>query len=386
MGRRFAGFNYVNFAAMISLIAIGTVAIWSAGHAREAIFHGMWMDHVSGAIVGLAVYFMMAFLDYRKYLPLFSLPAYVVSVAMLGLVLVVGSEVYGGKRWLWFFQPSEVAKLCTIVFMAWLFGMEDDYGWKRRFWGFALASAIAFLPAALILVEPDLGTTLALMPALAAMMLAAGVWRKGFVTVLAICALAAALLLGAVHEAEKPGQTEERRAKIERFIPLRPHQVKRVTTFLFPETDPMGAGYNYRQAITAIGSGGFSGKGIGKAETNALQYLPPSVSLNDFIFCVYAEETGYAGSLTLIGLFAALCLSGLWTAYLATDAMGRLMSLGLVTLVFAHAYVNIAMSIGLVPITGLPLPFISSGRTFLITVMAAFGLMQSVALHRKEET
>lgn len=386
MGRRLAGFNWINFVAMAMLIAIGAVAIWSAGHAREAAFHGMWKSHVSGALVALVAYFALALFDYRKYLPVFALPAYAVSVAMLVIVLFAGSEVYGGKRWLWFFQPSEIAKLCTIVFMAQLFGAGEEGDWRRRFGGFLLAGIVAGIPALLILVEPDLGTALALLPAVAAVMLGAGVWRKGFLAVAAVAAVAGALLLGAVYEAEKPGQTQERRERIERHLPLRPHQIKRVKTFLFPETDPMGAGYNYRQAVTAIGSGGFAGKGIGKAETNALQYLPPSVSLNDFIFCVYAEETGYAGCLALLGLFAALCLSGLWAAYRAADAAGRLMSLGLVTLVFAHVYVNIAMSIGLVPITGLPLPFISSGRTFLMTAVVAFGLVQSTSIHRKEDT
>ena len=389
MRRKFADFNYITFFAMLLLIATGTVAIWSAGHAREVIFHGMWLNNIQSAAVGLAVYFALALFDYRKYLPITAPFAYLAAVLMLVMVLLLGSEIYGGKRWLWFFQPSEISKLCVIAFLAQLFGRDEDDimgGWFRGFKGFLVGAILAAVPIALILIEPDLGTALVLAPAIATVLLAAGVWRKGLLTIIALGALAAALLLGAVYEAEKPGQSDVRREQIERWLPLRPHQLKRVKTFLFPDTDPTGAGYNGKQAMIAIASGGFSGKGIGKGETNALQYLPQSVSMNDFIFCVYAEETGYIGALVLLGLFAALCLSGVWTAYFASDLMGRLLSLGVVMLIFAHVYINIAMSIGLVPITGLPLPFISSGRTFLLTVMAALGLTQSVAIHREEQT
>jgi rod shape determining protein RodA len=240
------------------------------------------------------------------------------------------------------------------------------------------------VPAVLILAEPDLGTTLTLVPAAVVMMFTAGVWRKGLVVMLAAVGVAAVLVLGAVYEAEKPGVTRERREKILRYVPLKDHQVSRVKVFLFPESDLLGAGYNLRQAKISIGSGGFSGKGIGRGETNHLKYLPQAISMNDFIFCVWAEETGYVGSLALLGLFALLLLPGCFIAASAADERGRLLALGVVTLVFAHVYINIAMSIGLVPITGLPLPFISAGRTFLVTVMAGLGLTQSVAIYGRD--
>ena len=213
------------------------------------------------------------------------------------------------------------------------------------------------------------------------MLIVAGVWRKGLFTVLAMAAVGASLVLGAVWEAEKPGQSEERRAQILRCVPLKPHQVQRVKTFLFPESDPTGSGYTLRQSLIAIGSGGINGKGIGKGEANRLKYLPPSISMNDFIFCVYAEETGYVGSCAMLGLFALLCGCGAWIALRSRDACGRVLAIGITTLVFAHAYINIGMGVGLLPITGLPLPFISSGRTFLLVVMAGLGLVQSVAIH-----
>jgi rod shape determining protein RodA len=178
---------------------------------------------------------------------------------------------------------------------------------------------------------------------------------------------------------------QDRRAAILKWVPLKEHQVRRVRVFLFPDDDLTGAGYNLRQAKISIGSGGFSGKGIRKGETNHLAYLPQSISMNDFIFCVYAEETGFVGSLLLLTLFGLLLVPGAWTAVVAADGAGRLLALGVSTLVFAHVWINIAMSIGLVPITGLPLPFISSGRTFLVTVMAGLGLVQSVALYGRNK-
>ena len=382
-------FDWLMFAAMAALVAAGTVAIWSAGNARaETVFHGMWASNLATAAVGLALYFALAAVDYRRTLDFLSLPGYVASLVFLVAVLAFGTSVYGGRRWLWFFQPSEVSKLFVIALVAWLFG-------RRRvpalgipvdgFRSFLLLAAAVGAPVLLILAEPDLGTALTLVPAVAVMAFAAGVWRRGLATIAAVGGIAALLVLGAVYEAERPGVPAGRRELILRCVPLKPHQVRRVKVFLFPETDATGAGYNLRQAKISIGSGGLTGKGIGRGETNHLKYLPQAISMNDFIFCVWAEETGFVGSAALLALFAAVLACGCRAAFVSQDGRGRLLALGISTLVFAHVYVNIAMSIGLVPITGLPLPFISSGRTFLVTVMCGLGLIQSVTIHREEQ-
>ncbi len=381
-------FDYLTFVAMILLIAVGTVAIWSAGNARvEPVFHVMWVKNLVTAGLGLLLYFVLACSDYRTYLGLLAIPAYVLSLILLVAVLVFGEEQFGGRRWLWFFQPSEVSKLCVLSLLAVLFGEAESRFARIRtsFRGFLVAAVLLGLPAVLILAEPDLGTTLVLLPAGAVMVFAAGTWRRGLLTLLALGTLATLFILGAVYEAEKPGVSAERRAQILRFVPLQPHQVKRVRVFLFPGEDTMGAGYNLRQAQISIGSGGLSGKGIGKGETNHLKYLPQAISMNDFIFCVYAEETGFIGAVVLLLLFGLLLLGSCRVAFLTTDDRGCLLVLGITTLIFAHIYINIAMSVGLVPITGLPLPFISSGRTFLIVVMCGLGLIQSVSLHNDKE-
>ena len=378
-------FNWIIFVAMLALVAVGTVAIKSAGCARaEVVFHGMWVSNLVTAAVGLVLYLVIAFTDYRKYIDLAAWPMYAAALVMLVAVLLLGSTVYGGRRWLWFFQPSEVSKLCILVLFASLLGREDSRlsPLKPTFRGFLVFGALLAVPCLLILAEPDLGTTLTLVPASLLMMFVARVWRKGLVSLAILAAILAAAVLGAVYEAEKPETSPETRAAILKWLPLREHQVKRVRVFLFPDEDLMGSGYNLRQAKISIGSGGVSGKGIGKGESNHLKYLPQAISMNDFIFCVYAEETGYVGSLCLLALFGALLLPCCWIAFRTHDGRGRLIALGVPTLIFAHVYINIAMSIGLVPITGLPLPFISSGRTFLVTVMCGLGLVQSVSVHR----
>ena len=379
--RRLLRFDWLGFAAMLALVAIGTVAIWSAGNARaEAFFHVAWVRNLTTAAVGLGLYFALAAVDYRKWIGLVSLPVYALALLFLVIVLLAGSEQFGGRRWLWFFQPSEVAKIAVILLLSVLFGD----GRKSGFAGFVLAGALVGLPILLILAEPDLGTALTLLPAVLAMLLCAGVWRRGLLVLVAVGGILTLAVLGAVYEAERPGASPERRARIMRYVPLKDHQVRRVRTFLFPESDRQGAGYNLRQAKISIGSGGLTGKGIGKGETNHLKYLPPAISMNDFIFCVYAEETGFVGSVALLALFGVLLLSCCRTAFAAADGTGRILALGVATLVFAHVYINIAMSIGVLPITGLPLPFISSGRTFLIVTMCALGLVQNVSIHGKE--
>lgn len=376
-------FDWFGFAAVLALLAIGTVAIWSAGNARaEAFFHVAWIRNLTTAACGLVLYLGLAAFDYRKWIGLVSVPVYALALLFLVIVLFVGSEQFGGRRWLWFFQPSEVSKLAIILLLATLFGD----GRRSGFAGFVLAGALVGLPILLILAEPDLGTALTLVPAVLAMLLSAGVWRRGLLVLVSVGGILTLAVLGAVYEAERPGVSPERRARIMRCVPLKDHQVRRVRTFLFPESDRQGAGYNLRQAKISIGSGGLTGKGIGRGETNHLKYLPPAVSMNDFIFCVYAEETGFVGSVALLALFGILLLSCCRAAFATADGTGRLLALGVATLVFAHVYINIAMSIGVLPITGLPLPFISSGRTFLIVTMCALGLVQNVSVHGKEKS
>ncbi len=382
MLKRLLRFNWVMFLSMVALAAVGVVFIRSAGAARtvEAL-QGAWRVHAATALAGLVLYFALSLVDYRKILDLCATPGFLAALALLVAVLAFGDSVYGGKRWLWFFQPSEVAKPAVILMIANVFGRERAPSGLK---GLAVGVGLIAVPALLILAEPDLGTALALVPAALAMLLCARVCLKALLPLLGAGLLAAGLVLAAVHVAETT-ESLETRDRIYASLPLKDHQVRRLKTFVNPEADPYGGGWNLKQAKISIGSGSISGKGIGKGEQKFLGYLPPSVSMNDFIFSVLAEESGFVGSSTVIALFLALLLSGMWTALRSSDDRGRLVVVGVMTLIFVHVYINIAMSIGLVPITGLPLPFVSAGKTFLVVLLASLGIVQSVSLHREEE-
>ena len=385
MLRQILKFNWLSFLSMVALAAVGVVFIKSAGEARTvATLQDAWRLHAATALFGLIIYFTLSFVDYRKILDLCSTPYFLISLILLVAVLAFGSKVFGGKRWLLFFQPSEVAKPAVILMLAKVFGRADRPAYAYGLTGLLYGLGILALPALLIIAEPDLGTALVLVPAALTMLLCARVCLKVLVPVLLIFLLAAAGVLGAVHVAETTPDPALKE-RIYRCLPLRDHQRERLKTFLDPEADPFGGGWNLRQAKISIGSGSLTGKGIGKGEQKFLGYLPPSVSMNDFIFCVLAEETGFAGAATVLALFLVLLLSGLWTAVRSNDDRGRLVAIGVMTLVFVHVYINIAMSIGLMPITGLPLPFISAGKTFLVVLLASLGIVQSISLHREEE-
>ena len=379
--RKFLHLDWALLLSMLGLVAIGIVFIHSTGTARHvAQLHTVWRSQAFTALFGLVLYFTLAAIDYRKVLDWSALPVFAVSLVLLAVVLIVGSKVYGGRRWLWFFQPSEIGKLATIMAIAHVFGRD---GARTDFKGFLMALGMLAAPVVLILKEPDLGTALVLVPAVLAMLCAARMWMKGLATMLLAGLLVAGALLGAVAAAERQ-PTQDRKEQMFKKIPLKEHQIRRLRVFLNPELDPNGSGWNERQAKISIGSGSLYGKGVGKGEQKLLGYLPPSVSMNDFIFAVVAEETGFRGSLVTLGLFLMLLLAGVRVGAKCGDDRGRLLVIGVLTLVFCHVYVNVAMSIGLMPITGLPLPFISAGKTFLVVLMVAFGLVQSVALHPAE--
>ena len=382
MLKKLLQFNWFTFLSMAALTVIGVIFIKSAGEARTAAaLQDAWRLHAATALFGLILYFTLSFLDYRKILDLGSTPYFLIAIILLVAVLAFGEKVYGGKRWLLFFQPSEVAKLAVILMVAKIFGRKRP---TNTFLDLLRGLGLLALPALLILAEPDLGTALVLVPAILVMLLCARVCLRVLIPVLAAGLLTAGAVLGAVHVAETTNNPQTKET-IYRFLPLKEHQRARLRTFLNPDADPYGGGWNLRQAKISIGSGSLTGKGLGKGEQKFLGYLPPSVSMNDFIFCVLAEETGFVGASVVLALFGILLLSGLWTALRCPDDRGRLTVIGILTLVFAHVYVNIAMSIGLMPITGLPLPFISAGKTFLVILLAAFGIIQSVSLHREEE-
>ncbi len=370
--------------SMAALSAIGVAFVYSVGSASwaetgaAAAVRTKYVSQAAAAAAGFAAYFALAQADYRKILVWAAAPLYALSVLALAAVLVFGTEINHARRWLWGFQPSEFAKVALILALAALFGPGRMAG--RGFKAFLAGAAAIAAPAVLVNMEPDLGTVLVMAAAGVAMMLAARVWTKGMAAMLAAAACVAAFELSTVRMAEREPDPE-RKAELLARTGLRPHQIDRLRVFLFPDTDILGAGYHLRQAEISVGSGGLWGRGFGKGRQTQWGYMQPSKSISDFIFAALAEEAGFAGSATVLALYLAFLAGCVRTALKADDDGGRLIAAGAGTLVFCHVYENVAMNIGLMPITGLPLPFISYGRTSLAAFMALAGLVQSVAVH-----
>ena len=374
--------NWVLLLATLALSAAGVLFVKSACSSRptEAL-RSLWVGQLGFAVRGVALMGVLAFWDYRRWVR-FAPWLYAGVLVALVLVLVpgIGVEIMGARRWLFGLQPSEPAKIALIVLLAWVLGRGRE---ALRTWrGLVLCGALAGVPAGLILLEPDLGTALVLGPTVLAMVFAAGVSPR----LLAVGVLAVGLAVGyeltMVRLATAEGVAPARREQLLGWTGLREHQVSRVETFLYPMRDRTGSGYNAYQSEIAVGSGGVWGKGYGRGVQHRLGYLPAVVSMNDFIFPVVAEETGFAGALALLAVYlGGILIPGAVIAARCRDDVGRLLCVGVVTLLFCHVFINIGMTVRIVPITGLPLPFISQGGTFMLVMMMAMGVLQSVAIH-----
>jgi rod shape determining protein RodA len=323
-------------------------------------------------VIGLVVFLVMVLLDYRR-LRDFAWPLYFLGLLSLVLVLVpgIGKKMYGAYRWIslagFQFQPSELAKLATILLLARCLGNSERDPERGSY--ILKAFAIALPPVLLILKEPDLSSASVLLAVTFIMLFAAGVPMRTFGILAVIGALILGALLGLLF------------FKIE-WAPHLGYVKERIMVFFNPGRDPLNAGWNAIQSALAVGSGGLSGKGFLQGTQDVLGYLPRTVSANDFIFPVIAEETGFIGAAVLLSLYAVVLSAGVRAATTAQDKLGRLLATGLTGLVFCHVFVNIAMTIGLLPIMGIPLPLVSYGGTFVVGALTALGLLQSVYARR----
>ena len=374
--------NWPMVLCAAALLAVGVLFIRSACSVRVGRAHELWRQMLWPWIpLGVAAHVVVAVVDYRRWTE-WAWAFYLFALVLLVLVLVPGigtTSNMGARRWLFGrFQPSEGAKFALVAALAFVLGGGMALGERAKLW---LSLGLAAAPAALVLLEPDLGTTLPFVAAALAMVFVAGCARKTLLALVLAGALGATVFLGAILVPEQ--LPPERRAKVEavtgRF--LHRHWKDRVLVFAHPERDLQGAGWNAWQSKIAVGSGGERGKGYMKGTQNALGYLPVSVSSSDFIFSVIAEETGFRGSAAVLGLFALLLASVAWTGLRCRDEAGRLVCTGVGAILFTHVFVNVAMTIGVMPITGIPLPLVSYGGTFAISTLALLGLVQSVSLH-----
>ncbi|MCZ6886411.1 MAG: rod shape-determining protein RodA [Alphaproteobacteria bacterium] len=344
--------------AVITMIAsIGFAMLYSAG---DGSFEPWASRQMMRFAPGLVVMIVLALVDLRVWLR-YAYIIYLAVLVMLVAVELVGLAGMGAQRWISLgpvnLQPSEVMKLALIIVLARYFhSLPDQAVTKLRylFWPLALTA----VPTALVLRQPDLGTALMLIMIAAAMFFMAGVrlWKFGLMIALGLVAIPIAWQF------------------------LKPYQKQRIYTFLDPETDPLGAGYHTLQSKIALGSGGISGKGFMKGSQGHLNFLPEKQT--DFIFTMFAEEFGMVGGIGLLALYGLVLVYGFSIALRAHSHFGRLLALGVTSAFFLYVFINIAMVMGLVPVVGLPLPLISYGGTSMLTLLAGFGLLMGVHVHR----
>ncbi len=377
--------DWAMLGTILVLIGLSAAFIYSAQFKSEADPVGTnWIKQLVFAGLGLCAYGALTWLDYQA-LARMAWFVYGGAVVLL-LAVFLFPEVNGAHRWIPLpgitFQPSEVAKVAVVVALAaWLAAPDRDLDE----WGtFFACAAIVGLPFLLIAAEPDLSTSLMLAPISLAIMLYMGVQRK-----LLLAAMAAVLLLAAACclwiKYERPPEGEEAGPGqvLPRMPLLQEYQKGRIKVFLTKNHDLADAGWNKLQSQIAVGSGGLRGKGWLQGTQNNLGFLPRTVAPTDFIFCVVAEETGFVGGMFFILLYTVLLGGCMRAALRARDEFGRLLALGIGTMLFCHVFVNIAMTIGLLPITGLPLPLMSYGGSFMVVTMIALGLVQSVYQRRR---
>ncbi len=385
--------DWLMVAAVLGLMLLGVIFIASAKMAEETARQVPWYGQFffkqivwCGAGLGLAG--VTCVLDYRV-LSRWSLVAYGLLVLCLVAVLIPGigtTHGWGARRWIDLgplqFQPSEFAKLGFIFALAHFLSRPRK---ELRQWPvFGRALGLTVLPFVLVLLEPDLGSALVLLPVGLLMMLVAGVPAAYLQRLLAGAGLLVALILIDVLFAPPGWQ-----------IKLEDYQRRRLLVYFGRDYAPPNAtaaerqrlrdasSYNVRQALISVGSGGLTGKGWGRGMQSTLGYLPRSVAHNDFIFSVIAEEKGFMGSVTVIALYGVVLFSGIRTAGQARDRLGRLLAVGVVTLIFSHVFINIGMNIRLMPVTGIPLPLLSYGGSSVLCFLIAIGILQNVHIYRK---
>ena len=344
-------------AIVAAICALGVIEIYSATHGSALV--GMHTKQMRWLVVGVVLMFAFSRVDYHVIMDQAPI-LYILGIAALLAVLLVGHTRFGAKRWIpvmgEFLQVSELVKLIIIIVLARFFAeVRTD---ELSLQDLIKAGLIVGLPLALILKQPDLGTALVLVPMLVVGAFLAGLqWKHA----------AAIVLIGAL------------------MLPagwhfLKPYQKERVTSFLHPEEDAKGSGYQVLQSKIAVGSGGFWGKGFGKGSQNQLGYIP--VRYSDFIMSAWAEEQGFKGVLLALGLYMALLLRLVQNAQRAKDRAGMFLVMGVTAALGFHVLVNVAMVIGAMPVTGIPLPLMSYGGSATLFVFLAIGLVMNVRLRR----
>jgi rod shape determining protein RodA len=395
-------FDYKSFGICLALVGIGLLSIYSATFDinNAANFHKQVVWSVAGFVAMMAAAFFPL-----KSIQRLSLPAYVATFVMLLVVLVMGKTISGSRSWFDFggfrLQPSEFAKVVSVLaFAAFLSRTTVSISNVKHL---IVALAIFALPMGFVLAQPDLGTTVVFFGALIPLLYWAGASRFMFAAILTPILVAFGALLGTTAfliavsisaillfltrenyfaAAVAFGVTLAVGLSVQIVYERLPaYQRNRITTFLDPGHDPLGAGYNVLQSKVAIGSGGFFGKGYMRGTQTQLNFIPEQWT--DFIFCVPGEEFGFLGASVVLVLFGSLLLHSVKVASLSKNKFGSLTAIGITGILATHIFINIGMSMGLMPVIGIPLPFLSYGGSALVTNMMMVGLLMNVYANRK---
>jgi rod shape determining protein RodA len=384
----------LQIAALIGLMVVGVLFIFSAtmvsdSAAAQPLVKQLWFRQLVWLGAGLSAAIALCLVDYHT-LARWAGPAYWLNILLLIAVLFLGTVRGGARRWfdLGFFslQPSEFAKLAVILALAnFLSRPAEELRMPGNFWR---AIGMLLLPFALIAKEPDLGSAVVLLPTGFAMMLVAGVPRKyifrslGLVGALVILLIVDVLFAPPIWQPIKLKEYQRQRLLVyfgQDFAPANatPEQKAAARQLQREKT------HQSKQALISVGSGGFWGKGWREGKQTSLGFLPPGAAHTDFIFSVIAEEKGFVGSATVITLYAVVLFTGLRIAGQARDRLGKVLAVGVVTLLFSHVFINIGMNIRLMPVKGIPLPLLSYGGSSVIASLIALGLLQNVHIYRK---
>ena len=365
--------DWLLLAAVLALLVMSTLLVWSATTHRTDLTGGdstaFLRKQLVNIVIGLVLMAAVTVTDHR-WVRILAPGVYVASVVGLLLVLTMGSTINGSQSWLRLgglsIQPSELAKLAVVVGMA-LVLAERSEGRRRPYVGgtdVALMLAVAAVPAALILLQPDLGTMLVLSATVFGVLAVSGARRRWLVLLVSGAGLAAfAAVAGGV---------------------LKAYQVDRFLAFVDPSLDPRGAGYNVEQARIAIGNGGLFGQGLFQGSQTTAGFVPEQQT--DFVFTVAGEELGLLGAGLLILLLSVVIWRALGIARRADDVFGRVCAAGIACWFGFQAFQNIGMCLGIMPVTGVPLPFVSYGGSSLFAGLLAVGLLQNIHLRTRTST
>ena len=365
--RMFAGFDKPLALIVFLLLCVGIVTLYSA----SLDVPGRVEDQLRNIMLTFGLMWILANVP-PPTLMRFAVPLYTFGMALLVAVAMFGLTRKGAKRWLnvgVVIQPSEIMKIAMPLMLAWYFQRREG---QIRWWDYIVGFLILLLPVAIIAKQPDLGTAVLVFAAGLFVIYFAGLSFKLIVPVL----VAAVLVVASI------GVFQERICQPEVNWPLmHDYQKHRICTLLDPTSDPLGKGFHTIQAVIAIGSGGTFGKGWLKGTQAHLEFIPEKHT--DFIFAVFSEEFGLAGGLVLLFLYMALIARGLFIAANGATLFGRLLAGSLTMAFFTYAFVNIGMVSGILPVVGVPLPFMSYGGTALTTLGVAVGLIMSVSRQKR---